>query len=289
MEQPTTEIIAIVNHAGGVGKTTTDLDLGFELARLGRRVCLVDLDPQANLSDRLQLTPVAPGLAQVLGTGRGRLQPTHCEWPGIEVWLDVIPSALDMAGTELALAGVINGRERRLAEALAPLADAYDLFLIDCPPSLSLLTANALYAATGVIIPVQAQDKAYQAIPLVLETVANVARYNQQLPTVLGLLVTLTANTSIEREVERLVLDEYPQEAFATRIPRLVEYVEDARWQAPIGVYRPKGRGAEAYRTLAAEVDGRLSAGPRFAAAAILNRISQAREQAAVAEETAHA
>ena len=222
---------------------------------------LVDLDPQADLSERLRLSPEPeePGLAAVLGTGRGEVQPAQCEWNGVRV--DVIPSTLDMAGTELALAGVLNGRERRLGRVLRPLEGLYDIILIDCPPSLSLLTSNALYASGGVIIPVQAQDKAYRAIPLVLATIEDVAEYNNDLPKVVGLVVTLTGHTRIEEEVARAVREDYPQWAFNTYIPRLIEYAEDSRWGMPIGAYRAGGKGAAAYRELAAEVLERIGAG----------------------------
>ncbi|MDQ6694843.1 MAG: AAA family ATPase, partial [Chloroflexota bacterium] len=104
--------ISIAHHAGGVGKTTTTLNLGFALAQKGMRVLLVDLDPQADLSERLHLDRGVADLAQVLGMGRGELEPVVCKWGSVR--LDVIPSTLDMAGAELALAGVLNGRERRL-------------------------------------------------------------------------------------------------------------------------------------------------------------------------------
>jgi chromosome partitioning protein len=252
-------IISIVHHAGGVGKTTTTLNLGYALAEKGMRVLLVDLDPQADLSERLRLLPEQglPSLASVLGTGRGEIMPVQCEWGGVRV--DVVPSTLDMAGTELALAGVVNGRERRLGRALKPLEGRYDTILIDCPPSLSLLTSNALYASQGVVIPVQAQDKAYRAIPLVLATIDDVAEYNNDQPRVLGLVVTLTAHTRIEEEVAGAIRDDYPEWTFETTIPRLIEYAEDSRWGMPIGAYRPNGKGAAAYRDLAAEVLARIT------------------------------
>lgn len=249
-------ILAIVHHAGGVGKTTTTLNLGYALAEKNQRVLLVDLDPQADLSERLHLTTGQSNLAQVLGTGRGELIPVSHVWN--EVRLDVIPGSLDMAGAELALAGVVNGRERRLSRALKPLEAEYDVILLDCPPSLSLLTSNALYSAKGVIIPVQAQDKAYRAIPLVLATINDVAEYNNDLPKVLGLVLTLTGHTRIEDQVAEAVSEDYPAEAFKTTIPRLIEYVEDARWGKPIGAYRPNGKGAAAYRELAEEVLARI-------------------------------
>ena len=249
-------IISIAHHAGGVGKTTTTLNLGYALAEKEKRVLLVDLDPQADLSERLRLTPEEPTLAQVIATGQGELKPVRCAWNGVR--LDVVPSTLDMAGAELALASVINGRERRLSKALKSLRDNYDVILVDCPPSLSLLTSNAFYAASRVIIPVQAHDKAYRAIPLVLATINDVAEYNNDLPAVLGFVVTLTGRTRLEEEVAQAVAEDYPDLAFRTAIPRLIEYAEDSRWGKPIGAYRPSGKGAAAYRALAGEVLSRI-------------------------------
>lgn len=249
-------IISIAHHAGGVGKTTTTLNLGYALAEKGQRVLLVDLDPQADLSERLHLAAEEPTLATVLGTGRGDVRPVSCIWNGVRI--DVIPSTLDMAGTELALAAVLNGRERRLSRVLKPLEDRYDIILIDCPPSLSLLTSNALYAGQWVIVPVQAQDKAYRAIPLVLATINDVGEYNNELPRILGFLLTLTGHTRIEDEVAQAVAQDYPDLVFQTSIPRLIEYVEDGRWGKPIGAYRPNGKGAAAYRQLAEELLERI-------------------------------
>jgi chromosome partitioning protein len=249
-------IISIAHHAGGVGKTTTTLNLGYALAQQGQRVLLVDLDPQADLSERLHLAPEEPSLAQVLGSGRGEVKPVSCIWNGVRV--DVIPSTLDMAGAELALAGVLNGRERRLSRVLKALEARYDVVLVDCPPSLSLLTSNAFYAAQGVVVPVQAQDKAYRAIPLVLATIRDVAEYNNDLPQVLGFVVTLTGHTRIEDEVAQAVAEDYPGQVFKTTIPRLIEYAEDSRWGKPIGAYRPGGKGATAYRELATELLERI-------------------------------
>src|SRR5207302_8956272 len=112
--------------------------------------------------------------------------------------------------------------------------------------------------AQGVIVPVQAQDKAYRAIPLVLATIKDVAEYNNDLPRVLGFVVTLTGHTRIEDEVGQAVAEDYPGEVFTTTIPRLIEYAEDSRWGRPVGAYRPGGKGAAAYRQLATELLERI-------------------------------
>jgi chromosome partitioning protein len=257
--------LAIAHHAGGVGKTTTALNLGYGLARAGRRVLLVDLDPQADLSDRLGLQPASPALVDILISGEGTPRPVQRRWDdGIS--LDVIPTSLDQAAFDLRLAGVQIGRERRLAEALTELSgETYDFILIDCPPNLSLVTTNALYAADGVIVPVQAQDKAYRHLPLVFDSLHEVQKYRRRespdpshpLPVLFGIVVTMMERTLMAREVEGALRQAYGDLVFATTIPRRNELAIDERHKAPIGVYAPDGVGDQAYRALAEEVIAR--------------------------------
>jgi chromosome partitioning protein len=254
--------LAIVHHAGGVGKTTTTLNLGYGLAQAGNRVLLIDMDPQADLSDRLGLQPVPPALVDILISGEGSPRPVECRWEN-GVGLDVIPTSLDQAAFDLRLAGVQIGRERRLAEALTDLSGGtYDFILIDCPPNLSLVTTNALYAADGVIIPVQAQDKAYRHLPLVFDSLQEVQKYRRRespdpahlLPVLFGIVVTMMERTLMAREVETQLRSAYGDLVFATTIPRRNELAIDERHKAPIGVYAPGGMGDLAYRALAEEV-----------------------------------
>lgn len=258
-------VLAIVHHAGGVGKTTTTLNLGYGLARAGYRVLLVDLDPQADLSDRLGLQPVPPTLVDTLIAGEGTPSPVTCRWED-GIALDVIPTNLDQAAFDLRLAGVQIGRERRLAEALVGLPDdSYDFILIDCPPNLSLVTTNALYSADGVIVPIQAQDKAYRHLPLVLDSLQEVQKYrrrespnpNQPLPVLFGILLTMVERTIMAREVEEQLRSVYGDLVFGTTIPRRNELAIDERHKAPVGVYAPDGPGDLAYRALAKEVISR--------------------------------
>ncbi len=260
--------LAVGYHKGGVGKTTTTLDLGGELARMGKRVLLIDLDAQMNLTVRLQVRAAEPTLAQVLTAPRGTTYydcaPTAlaCAWRPEndgEVAFAVVPGDPAMAGVELALVGMVSGRERRLARALASLQDEYDYILIDCPPSLSLLMVNALYAADGVLLPVQAQTAAYQMLPWTLDMIANVRDEGHPVE-VFGFVVTMRDHTGIAREVEELLRSQYGGQVFQTTIPRLVELAEDSQWQAPVGVYAPRGRGTQAYAALAKEVISRASA-----------------------------
>jgi chromosome partitioning protein len=256
--------LAVVHHAGGVGKTTTTLNLGYGIATRGYRVLLVDLDPQADLSDRLGLEPLEPQLVEVLINGEGTPAPVHCSWNN-GVQLDVVPTTLDQAAFDLRLAGVQMGRERRLSEALTGLQEAYDFILIDCPPSLSLVTTNALYAADGAIIPIQSQDKAYRHFPLVLDSLREVQKYrrresqdpNNPPPTLLGILLTMVERTTMAREVEDALRTTYGDRVFQTTIPRRNELAIDERYKAPVGVYAPDGPGDRAYRALAEEVIAR--------------------------------
>lgn len=257
--------LAIAHHAGGVGKTTTTLNLGYGLARAGHRVLLVDLDPQADLSDRLGLQPAPPALVDILISGEGSPRPVSCRWDD-GIGIDVIPTSLDQAAFDLRLAGVQMGRERRLAEALTDLSgETYSFILIDCPPNLSLVTTNALYAADGVIIPVQAQDKAYRHLPLVFDSLQEVQKYRRRespdpshpLPVLFGIVVTMMERTLMAREVESQLRQAYGDLVFTTTIPRRNELAIDERHKAPIGVYASGGMGDLAYRALAEEVIAR--------------------------------
>jgi chromosome partitioning protein len=246
-------ITAVVHHAGGVGKTTTVLNLGYSIAQRGYRVLLVDLDPQGDLSERLGLQPTAPSLGDALKTGRGVPLPVRCVW-NEEAGIDVLPASLDdMAGVELALVQALQ-REQRVARVLAVYKEAYDFILLDCPPSLSLLTANALFAAGGVIIPVQAHAKAYRALNNVLTTIEDIQGYRDGWPQVWGFVITMREHTNAAAEVEAAVRAAYPGQVFATTIPKRTVLTVDSQYQAPIGVYAPQDASARAYAQLAEEV-----------------------------------
>lgn len=252
-------ILSIAHHAGGVGKTTTAVNLAFALAQMGKRVCVVDLDPQGDLSERLGVSPTIPSLASALTTSG---QPTPaaqtCDWDG--VGFDVIPSSLDsMAGVELALVSVINGREQRLRRVLTPLRSQYDYILLDCPPNLSLLMVNALYAADGVIIPVQAQDKAYRQLDKVITTITEVNEYRDPASPIqiFGLLLTMVDRTTMARDVEAALRSAYGAVVFETTIPRRTDAAADSRFLAPVAIYAPTSETVSAHMALAEEVISR--------------------------------
>lgn len=244
-----THIIAIAHHAGGVGKTTTALNLGYALASSEQRVLLVDLDPQADLTLRLNDSERSGQLAAAL-TRRLTLDPDIYTWEGTR--LDLIPSDLEsMAGIELALSNV-QRREDRLIRALTPLLPRYEWIILDCPPALNVLTLNALYTADSVLIPIQAQDKAVRQLKPLLDTLYEIDR--DGLPFVLGELVTMTDNTRQSREAEAVVRRRYGGEVFTTTIPRRTIAADDSRYQAPVAVYAPDSPVAAAYTLLAQEV-----------------------------------
>lgn len=253
-------IIAIAHHAGGVGKTTTALSLGYALAAAGKAVLLVDTDPQADLSIRLQVAPTAPRLADVLIAGQSTPGRERLAWDGVR--LDVVPSDLEsMAGVDMALFP-LQRREERLAWALAGLRNEYAYILVDCPPSISPLSTAALYAADSLIIPVQAQDKAVRQLGPLLDTLAIVRRYRQPpgLPAVLGYLLTMVDSRTLQgREAVADLRAEYGAAVFTATIPDRTAIQHDSRFQAPIGVYSPTDSSAAAYSALAQEVIARAT------------------------------
>jgi len=258
--RPAARILAVAHHAGGVGKTTTTVNLAYSLARLGQRVLVVDLDPQGDLSERLGLVPGKPNLAEAL-IARQPLSPEIVLVAWGEISLATIPSNLGiMSDVEMTLAGVMNGRERRLQAILDPLRPAYDFILLDCPPSLSLLTTNALYAADGVLITMQAQDKAYRHLEKVIQTVEEINRYRTNAPlAVFGLLVTMVDKQKgqMAGEVEAAVRADYGDLVFTATIPMRGDAAMDGRHQAPLGVYAARNAAADAHMALAQEVIAR--------------------------------
>jgi chromosome partitioning protein len=177
-----------------------------------------------------------------------------CAWEGVPASFDLIPGSLDeMADVEVQLMA-LQMREQRLARALAPLRRQYDVLLLDCPPNLSLLTTNALWAADKVLVPVQAQDKAVRQLPKILGSITDVQGFRDGPPGVLGFVLTMAdRRATMSGDVDRALREAYGEEVFATVIPFRTRQAEDARWNAPVALYAPKD-GAAAYSTLAQEV-----------------------------------
>jgi chromosome partitioning protein len=250
-------IIAMCNQKGGVGKTTTTINLGAALAECGRRVLLVDFDPQGALSVGLgvsgnELSVTIYNLLLERGHDvRDVVQSTRTEN------LDVIPANIDLSAAEVQLVGEV-AREQVLARVLRPVADEYDVILIDCQPSLGLLTVNALTAAHGVIIPLETEYFAMRGVALLVETIDKITdRLNPRLH-VDGILATMyDARTLHSREVVASVVDHFGDQVFHTVISRTVKFPDATLAAEPITSYASTHGAAAAYRQLARELIAR--------------------------------
>ena len=256
-------VLALCNQKGGVGKTTTTINLGAALAELGRRVLLVDLDPQGALSVGLGVNPLAlDRTVYNLMLERGVTLSDVVLETGIE-GLDLLPSNIDLSGAEVQLVSEV-AREQTLRRALAPALPDYDLVLIDCQPSLGLLTVNALTAAQGVLVPLECEYFALRGTALLVQTIEKVQeRLNPDLE-LEGVLATMyDARTLHGREVLATVLDAFGDKVFHTVINRTVRFPETTVAGEPITTYASSSPGAQAYRELARELLARMSALPR--------------------------
>ncbi|NNG36166.1 ParA family protein [Nakamurella aerolata] len=250
-------VIALCNQKGGVGKTTSTINLGAALASYGRRVLLVDLDPQGALSAGLgvpshELERTIYNLMLERDTAiTDVLTPTRIEG------LDLIPANIDLSAAEVQLINEV-GREQTLARALRPVLHAYDYVLIDCQPSLGLLTVNALACSQGVIMPVAAEFFSLRGVALLVDTIEKVQeRINPELA-VDGVLVTMFDGRTVHaRDVVAMLVQRFGDEVFDTVISRTVKFPETTVAGEPITSYAPTSSAAEAYRTLAREVIAR--------------------------------
>jgi chromosome partitioning protein len=248
-------IFAVANQKGGVGKTTTTVNLGACFAELGQRVLIVDLDPQANASTGLGLNPrqLDHSLYDVL------LQDVPLEEviePVSVRNLYVAPSSLDLAGAEIELVPALN-RERRLKSAIESVADDYDIIMIDCPPSLGLLTINGLTAANEVLVPIQTEYYALEGLGQLIRNVDLVTRnLNPTLELSTIVLVMFDARTNLSGQVADEVREHFGDKVCRQVIPRTVRLSEAPSFGQPITAFDPMSRGAIAYRELAKEILG---------------------------------
>lgn len=244
---------AVANQKGGVGKTTTAINLGACLAESSRKVLLVDMDPQANATSGLGIdkSRVSPSIYDVL---MGQSDLSTAIVLTNRVGLDIAPASLALAGAEVEMVSLM-AREQRLHRAIKTIADRYDYILVDCPPSLGLLTVNSLTAADGVIIPVQCEYLALEGVGHLVNTV-NLVRdnLNPRLRLV-GLLMTMyDARTNLSQQVVDEVRSHFPQAIFRTIVPRSVRLSEAPSYGKSIIDYDPACKGALAYKALAEEL-----------------------------------
>ena len=253
------KVIAFSNQKGGVGKTTTCVNLAAYTSRAGKRVLVVDMDPQGNASsalgfferkDKKSVYEVLVGDIEAAGA----VKKTETEG------LDIITSSGDLAGAELELAQVMIGRERVLDEKIEAVKEGYDFVFIDCPPSLGLLTVNSLAAADGVVVPIQCEYFALEGLSQMMNTIKLVKKFLRPAIEVEGVVITLydgraKLSKGVVGEIEKVFGDK----VYLTKIPRNVRLAEAPSYGKPVSDYDPKCAGAQAYEKLAEEFLRRIN------------------------------
>lgn len=252
-------IIAIANQKGGVGKTTTAVNLGACLAQLGKRVLVIDIDPQGNTTSGLGIDKrhIERSVYDVLVDGVTAVEavvPTQVKG------LRALPSTIDLAGAEIELVPAIS-RETKLKRALEPLRASYDFMLIDCPPSLGLLTINALTAADSVLIPIQCEYYALEGLSQLTNTIRLVQGSLNPALELEGVVLTMfDGRTNLSIQVVEEVKRYFRDKVYRTIITRNVRLSEAPSHGKPITIYDPKSRGADLYMELAKEVAANVEA-----------------------------
>jgi chromosome partitioning protein len=249
-------VLAVTNQKGGVGKTTTVVNLGAYLGSFGARLLLVDCDPQANTSSGVGVSVEQGGLYDVLiDDVPVESAIVRTSVPGV----DLLPATPELAGAEIEL---LDAQDRTgvLKRALQTVRSSYSYVLLDCPPSLGLLTLNALVAADAVIVPVQCEYLALEGLARLMNTLERVRQQSNTRLRIFGLVMTMfDSRTSLSQQVTDEVRQHYPNLIFSAVIPRNVRLSEAPSFGEPILQYDPRSRGAEAYGQLAMEVAARAA------------------------------
>jgi chromosome partitioning protein len=248
-------VVAIANQKGGVGKTTTAVNLGASVADAGYPTLLVDLDPQCNATVALgEAKDATPNVYDCLS---GELTLDAAARPTVAERLDLVPSTPELAGANVELPR-IAGSETCLRDRLGPVRDRYLLTLLDCPPSLGPLTVNALVAADSVIVPVQTEYFALEGLAGLLDTLGLIQRELNPRLTIAGMILTMhDGRTRLARDVEREVREHFPELVFDTVVPRNVRLGEAPSFGVPVLQHAPRSAGSAAYIKLAKEVASR--------------------------------
>lgn len=248
------KIYTIANQKGGVGKTTTVINLGAYFAHFGMRVLLVDLDPQANASSSLGIdkNTVQGGTYEVLLNGQ---DPTRFILHNPKLKISILPSSPNLAGAEVELVNEL-ARETKLKKSLESISDRYDYILIDCPPSLGLLTLNGLVASNdGILIPVQCEYLALEGIGQLVQTINRIKDALHPSLVIRGVILTMfDSRTNLANDVVIEIRKYFPDQVFESIIPRSVRLAEAPSYGLPILTYDPKSTGALAYQQLATEI-----------------------------------
>jgi len=249
-----THIYTLVNQKGGVGKTTTAINLGAYLANLGQRVLIVDLDPQANATSSLGVDKRAVGASTYDALLNGGVTPASILF-NERLKISLLPSSPALAGAEVELVSEL-GREFRLRGALESLDGKYDYILIDCPPSLGILTVNGLIAARdGVLVPVQCEYLALEGLGQLTQTIQRVQSALFPDLKVRGVVLTMfDPRTNLSSDVVDEVKNHFPGQVFDSVVPRSVRLAESPSYGLPISAYSPSSVGAKAYEALAKEL-----------------------------------
>ncbi len=246
-------VVCIANQKGGVGKTTTAINLAASIAICGHKALLIDLDPQANATSGLGVrdTDDGPSTYDLL---MGEKSAEDIVRPTTQERLDILPAQRDLVGAEVELVQAL-AREHRLKEALAPIRNRYDIILVDCPPSLGLLTINGLTAADGVLVPLQCEYYALEGLSALMETVRLIReRLNPDLA-IEGILLTMfDTRNSLSHQVAAEVREHFADDVFETTIPRNVRLSESPSHGIPVAHYDATSKGAQAYLDLANEL-----------------------------------